>query len=102
MANEGTNQDSVVQSGSQERHVVRRTYIGLVVSDKGDKTIVVNITTKKQHPTYKKFIRRDSKLHCHDAENNAQIGDTVEVREVTRKLSKLKRYELVQVIERAK
>lgn len=102
MAQEGTNQDSVVQSGSEVRKVVRRTYIGQVVSDKGDKTIVVNISTKKQHPTYKKFIRRDSKLHCHDEQNNAHLGDTVEVREVTRKLSKLKRYELVQVIERAK
>lgn len=102
MAHEGSNQDSVVKHVAEVRAVVRRTHIGQVVSDKNDKTIVVNITTKKQHPTYKKFIRRDSKLHAHDEKNEAHLGDTVEVREITRKLSKMKRYELVQIIERAK
>jgi len=80
----------------------RRSYTGLVVSDKGDKTIVVNVSTKKKHPLYKKYVRADKKLHVHDEQNTAGAGDTVEIQEVTRKLSKLKRYELVRIVERAK
>lgn len=80
----------------------RRAFIGLVVSDKGDKTIVVTVRTKKKHPMYKKYIRQDKRLHAHDEQNTAGVGDTVEIQEVTRKLSKLKRYELVRIVERAK
>lgn len=80
----------------------RRSYLGLVVSNKGDKTIVVNVTTKKKHPLYQKYVRQDKKLHAHDVNNVAGEGDTVEIQEVTRKLSKLKRYELVRIVERAK
>ena len=80
----------------------RRTFTGLVVSDKGDKTIIVNVSTKKKHPLYKKYIAVDKKLHAHDEQNTAGAGDTVEIQEVTRKLSKLKRYELVRIVERAK
>lgn len=93
--------DQAVQENSETTSGGRR-YVGLVVSDKANKTIVVRTQTKKQHPMYKKFITRDKKLHCHDEQNEANIGDTVEISEVSRKLSKLKRYELVRIIERAK
>jgi small subunit ribosomal protein S17 len=102
MALDAKNTESTNQASSEGAPKMARSYIGLVVSDKNNKTIVVNISTKKQHPLYKKFIRRDTKLHCHDENNEAHLGDKVEVREISRKLSKLKRYELIQVIERAK
>ncbi len=79
-----------------------KTRIGLVVSDRMDKTLVVRVQRMKQHPVYKKYIRRDKKLYVHDENNDAHAGDTVEVAEVTRPLSKTKRYRLVRVVERAK
>lgn len=79
-----------------------RTYTGMVVSDKMDKTIVVVVQRLKPHPLYKKYIRRDKKLHAHDEANDARIGDKVEVVEVSRPLSKTKRYRLRRVLERAK
>ena len=79
-----------------------RTYVGPVISDKMDKTIVVHIQRVIQHRLYKKFIRRDKKLYVHDENNEAHTGDRVEVVEISRPLSKLKRYKLVRVVERAK
>lgn len=76
--------------------------IGRVSSDKMDKTIVVTIDRLVKHPLYKKYIRRRKKLYVHDEQNTAGIGDTVEVAEITRPLSKLKRWRLVRVVERAK
>jgi small subunit ribosomal protein S17 len=76
--------------------------VGKVTSDKMNKTVVVSIDRLVKHPLYKKYIRRSKKLYVHDEQNTAKIGDTVEVAEVTRPLSKLKRWRLVRVVERAK
>ena len=80
---------------------LRKTRVGMVVSDKMDKTIVVAIKDNVRHPLYKKIIKRTIKLKAHDEENTCNIGDTVEIME-TRPLSKDKRWRLVNVIERAK
>ncbi|WP_458863214.1 30S ribosomal protein S17 [Acidaminobacterium chupaoyuni] len=79
----------------------RKTRVGKVVSDKMDKTIVVAIEDRVQHPLYKKFIKRTLKLKAHDENNEANIGDRVKVME-TRPLSKDKRWRLVEIIEKAK
>lgn len=78
----------------------RRT--GVVTSSKMDKTIVITIDRLIKHRLYKKYIRRRKKLYVHDGENTANVGDKVEVAEMTRPLSKLKRWRLVKVVERAK
>ena len=80
---------------------LRKTRVGIVVSDKMDKTIVVAIKDNVQHPLYKKFIKRTVKLKAHDETNQCRIGDKVEVME-TRPLSKDKRWRLVKVLEQAK
>jgi small subunit ribosomal protein S17 len=74
---------------------------GIVVSDKGQKTITVRIDTARRHPTYEKVVRRSRTLHAHDERNEAGEGDTVRVIE-TRPLSKTKRWRLVEVLEKAK
>ena len=74
---------------------------GTVVSDKGDKTIVVKVDTIKAHPKYKKVVRRSKKFHAHDAENAAKIGDVVRIIE-TRPLSKTKNWRLDEIVEVAK
>jgi len=79
----------------------RKTRVGVVVSDKMDKTIVVEMKTKVTHPLYKKTINKTTKLKAHDEENACGIGDTVRVME-TRPLSKDKRWRLVEIIEKAK
>ncbi|BDX04276.1 MULTISPECIES: 30S ribosomal protein S17 [Marinomonas] len=77
-----------------------RTATGKVVSDKMDKTITVLVERTEKHPLYGKFIRRSTKLHAHDENNECQIGDTVKVVE-TRPYSKSKTWNLVQVVEKA-
>lgn len=77
-----------------------RTATGKVVSDKMDKTITVLVERTEKHPLYGKFIRRSTKLHAHDENNECQIGDTVKVVE-TRPYSKSKTWKLVQVVEKA-
>lgn len=79
----------------------RKTRIGKVVSDKMDKTIVVAIEDRVQHPLYKKFIKKTTRLKAHDEANVAHEGDRVEIME-TRPLSKDKRWRLVEIIEKAK
>jgi small subunit ribosomal protein S17 len=74
---------------------------GIVVSDKADKTITVRIDVTRQHRIYKKTIRESSTLHAHDERNEARAGDTVRVVE-SRPLSRLKRWRLVEVTERAR
>ncbi|MCQ1059940.1 MULTISPECIES: 30S ribosomal protein S17 [Photobacterium] len=78
-----------------------RTQLGRVVSDKGDKSIVVAIERKVKHPIYGKYITRTTKLHAHDENNECRQGDTVEVREC-RPLSKTKSWTLVRVVEKAR
>lgn len=79
----------------------RKTRVGLVSSDKMDKTIVVSVTEHVKHPLYKKIIKRTFKLKAHDEENSCQIGDKVRVME-TRPLSKDKNWRLVEIIEKTK
>ncbi len=86
---------------SEIRTGSRKTRVGKVVSDKMDKTIVVAIADRVQHPLYKKIIKRTYKLKAHDENNECGIGDTVRVME-TRPLSKDKRWRLVEIIEKAK
>ena len=74
---------------------------GLVVSDKGDKTIVVSVDTTKLHPRYKKVVRRRHKLHAHDEQNAAAVGDVVRIVE-TRPISKTKHWRLAEIVEKAK
>jgi small subunit ribosomal protein S17 len=74
---------------------------GVVISDKGDKTIVVKVDVIKSHPKYKKVVRRSVKFHAHDEQNAAGVGDTVRIVE-TRPLSKTKRWRLTEVVEKAK
>jgi small subunit ribosomal protein S17 len=72
----------------------RRVLRGTVVSDKGDKTIVVLVERRVMHPVYKKFIRQSKKYHAHDEENRFKVGDVVSIEE-SRPLSKLKRWTVV-------
>ena len=80
---------------------MRKTRTGVVVSDKMDKTIVVEIRTRVKHPLYGKIMNRTKRFKAHDEENQGGIGDTVLVME-TRPLSKDKRWRLVKIIEKAK
>jgi small subunit ribosomal protein S17 len=80
---------------------LRKTRVGLVVSDKMDKTIVVAIQDNVRHPLYKKIVKRTYKLKAHDANNECRVGDRVKVME-TRPLSKDKRWRLVEIVEKAK
>ncbi|MDR1412872.1 MAG: 30S ribosomal protein S17 [Actinomycetes bacterium] len=79
----------------------RKTRTGVVVSANADKTCVVRVENRKKHAIYSKMITTSKKLHTHDESNEANVGDTVMVME-TRPLSKLKRWRLVEVIEKAK
>ena len=72
----------------------RRVLRGTVVSDKGDKTVVVKVEGKVMHPLYKKFIRRSKRYHAHDEGNTLKIGDTVKIREC-RPISKRKKWEIL-------
>jgi small subunit ribosomal protein S17 len=74
---------------------------GVVVSDKGDKTIIVKVDVIKSHPKYKKVVRSTVKFHAHDEANTAGVGDTVRIIE-TRPLSKTKRWRLAEIVEKAR
>ena len=78
----------------------RKERVGVVVSDVQDKTIVVNVDRRKQHPLYKKVVRVSKKFTAHDENNEARKGDTVRIVE-TRPLSKQKRWRLLEIISRA-
>ena len=80
---------------------LRKSRIGLVVSDKMDKTVVVAIEDSVKHPMYKKVIKRTVKFKAHDENNECRVGDRVEIME-TRPLSKDKRWRVVEIIEKAK
>jgi small subunit ribosomal protein S17 len=80
---------------------LRKTRVGMVVSDKMDKTVVIAIKDSVRHPLYKKIIKRTVKLKAHDEKNECGIGDRVLVME-TRPLSKDKRWRVVEIIEKAK
>lgn len=80
---------------------LRKTRVGVVVSDKMDKTVVVAIADNVRHPLYKKIVKRTVKLKAHDEENVCRVGDRVSVME-TRPISKDKNWRVVSIIEKAK
>jgi small subunit ribosomal protein S17 len=88
-------------TAAAEARTPRKTREGVVVSSKMDKTIVVAVVERVRHPKYAKFVMRTKKLYAHDEANDARPGDKVKVAE-TRPLSKLKRWRVVEVVERAK
>lgn len=80
---------------------LRKERVGIVVSDKMDKTVVVAVTDKSTHPVYKKTITRTKRFKAHDAENECVVGDKVRIVE-TRKLSKDKNWRVAEIVEKAK
>lgn len=84
-----------------EKRSLRKTRLGKVVSNKMEKTITVSIERKVPHPVYKKYFKKTTKLMAHDEKNECNIGDVVKIME-TRPLSKIKRWRLVEVVEKAK
>jgi small subunit ribosomal protein S17 len=87
-------------SATSER-TTRKTRVGLVVSDKMDKTVVVAIERRVPHPVYGKMVTRTTRLKAHDEQNSAKAGDTVRIME-TRPLSKDKRWRVVEIVDRAR
>ncbi|MDD6289510.1 MAG: 30S ribosomal protein S17 [Eggerthellales bacterium] len=85
---------------SEERNS-RKVRQGVVVSAANDKTIVVQVEQRKPHPVYKKMMTSTKKFHAHDENNEAGVGDTVRIME-TRPLSKMKRWRLIEIVEKAK
>lgn len=84
-----------------EERALRKTRVGIVVSDKMDKTVVVAVQDNVKHPLYGKIVKRTLKLHAQDGENACGVGDRVRLME-TRPLSKTKRWRVVEIIEKAK
>ncbi|MCX6315071.1 MAG: 30S ribosomal protein S17 [Sphingobacteriales bacterium] len=80
---------------------LRKTKLGVVSSNKMDKTITVNVERKVKHPLYGKFLKKTTKFHAHDEKNECSIGDTVKIME-SRPMSKTKRWRLVEVVEKVK
>jgi len=84
-----------------EKRSLRKVRLGKVVSNKMEKTITVSIERRVPHPVYKKYFKKTTKLMAHDEKNECNIGDVVKVME-TRPLSKIKRWRLVEIVEKAK
>ncbi len=84
-----------------EKRNLRKERIGVIISNKMDKSIVVAVRRREKHPIYGKFINKTTKLVAHDEKNTCNIGDTVKIME-TRPLSKSKNWRLVEIIERVK
>ncbi len=85
----------------EEKRNLRKERIGVVTSNKSDKTITVAVKYKEKHPIYGKFVNKTKKYHAHDEKNECSVGDTVRLME-TRPLSKTKRWRLVEIIEKVK
>jgi small subunit ribosomal protein S17 len=92
---------AVVEDANDSRINPRKVREGIVISDKMDMTLVVAVNERVRHPRYGKTVQRTKKLYVHDEKNDAKIGDRVRVQE-TRPLSKLKRWRLTEVVERAR
>ncbi len=88
-------------SGASVERAMRKTRTGIVVSDKMQKTIVVEISRRVPHPVYGKMVTRTKRLKAHDEENSAKTGDTVRIAE-TRPLSKDKRWRVIEILDRAR
>jgi len=80
---------------------LRKTRVGVVSSNKMDKTITVEVERKIKHPLYGKFLKKTTKFHAHDEKNECSIGDTVKIMEA-RPMSKTKRWRLVEIVEKVK
>ena len=80
---------------------LRKTRVGVVSSNKMEKTITVSVVRKLKHPKYGKFLKKTKKFHAHDEKNECNIGDTVKIME-TRPMSATKRWRLVEIVEKAK
>ena len=85
----------------ENKRNLRKERVGLVTSDKMEKSIVVTVERRVKHPKYGKFVKKTTKFVAHDENNDCNIGDTVKIME-TRKLSKNKNWRLVEIVERAK
>ena len=84
-----------------EERNLRKERVGIVVSDKMEKSIVVAVKIREKHPIYGKFVKKTKKFHAHDEDNTSHTGDTVKIME-TRPLSKTKRWRLVEIVEKVK
>lgn len=84
-----------------EKQSIQRVLQGVVTSNKGDKSITVNVVRYERHPVYGKYVKKTLKCHAHDENNECNIGDTVRINQ-TRPISKTKTWRLVEIVERAK
>lgn len=87
------------QNNTEQTASMQRTIIGKVISDKMNKTIVVQVERKVRHPLYGKYVRRFSKMYAHDEDNTCQVGDIVVIKQ-SRPLSKTKRWMLVEILKK--
>ena len=101
MSDAPSTQPTEAPDGSPSRPNPRKAREGLVISTSMDKTIVVSVVDRVRHPRYNKTVQRTKRLYAHDEANDARAGDRVRIQE-TRPLSKLKRWRLVTVLERAR
>lgn len=92
---------ATTQTPQAEVRNLRKTRVGVVTSSKMNKTITVEAERKVMHPVYGKYLKKTTKFHAHDEKNECNVGDTVKIME-TRPLSKLKRWRLVEIVEKAK
>ena len=93
-------QSQVQAAAAETERGDRKTFVGVVVSDKMAKTRVIDVTRRTRHPKYEKTITKHSRFYCHDEGNESRLGDRVEIAS-TRPLSRLKRWRLVRVVEKA-
>jgi small subunit ribosomal protein S17 len=91
--------ENVQEAGSGGGRARRKVRVGVVVSDKGDKTVVVKVERRLAHPLYGKAVARSTKYHAHDEKNEYRVGDTVRITE-TRPLSKTKRWRVIGLLDR--
>ena len=92
--------DQQVEQGAQKPRSERKTARGVVMSNKMDKTLVVQVNRKVRHPVYEKFVSKRTKLYAHDEKGEASLGDIVEIVQ-TRPMSKLKRWRLLRIVQKA-
>lgn len=90
-----------MEATQQIERNLRKTRVGVVSSNKMDKTITVKVERKIKHPLYGKFLKKTTSFHAHDEKNECSIGDTVKIME-TRPMSKTKRWRLVEIVEKVK
>ena len=89
----------MAETGTGVERSARKTRVGIITSDRGDKTVVIQVERRVAHPLYGKQMKKTTRLHAHDEKNEYRVGDTVRIVE-TRPLSKLKRWRVSELIER--